>query len=197
MTLEEMTNLIRFEAQIEGSDTMSGYINNLINSLLREYTGKGFYQELLLTDVALTNPGAAVQNWTLPTDIQHWLPDSVRFSEGGDFTVSRNLYAGPFGRVNEGEPYRFLRAGNILKTFPYASTGTSSLIWISYYKYPAALTLYTETFPIVALEDTVRMAAVARLSRYSKTDRSKAFGAEEQKAFTAANTQENRANSDA
>lgn len=194
MTLLEMVNWIRFEAQIIGPDTFTGYIQNLINAILREYTGKLFYQELFMDHVALTNPGSSIQNWILPDDVQHWLPDQVYFSEGGSYDVARTLYSGPLGRVNSGPPFRYIRAGNVLRTWPYEGTTTSSLIWINYYRYPTLLDSDAEVFPIVSLEETVKKMAAARLARYAKTDRSKALKADGMESYNAANAQENRAN---
>lgn len=187
-TLKELRDMIRWEAGIEGANTLIGPINKILNEILREHTALNRYSELYVEQASVASGGIDDYTFNLPSEVQHLVLDRVFFAEilTDGFDHSKRLLStqnnlGP----TEGQPRRFQKIGNVISVWPRTGTITaSSGLFIDYYRYPTALSADSDQFPIPELEPTVRLETIARLMRSTKTAASREYDSDAARAFS-------------
>lgn len=183
MNLRRLQEFIRFEAGIQGTDTLTGFINMVLNEVLREYTALDQYQELKVINASLNPTALNAPTFNLPDTLQHFIPTSVRYSDDGDIENAVGLYEGDVSGDMEGTPFRFARVNNQIVVYPQ-TVGSTATLFIDYYRFPVEMVAPTDVFPLPIIETTVKTEAVARLSRLSSSDKSEAFQRDAKKSFS-------------
>jgi hypothetical protein len=163
LTVATLRDQIKREGRISGSDNLDGFILDLINELLLEYTEKNRYFELLTTNY--TVPTVAAQTgYTLPTDF--FAERLVRYqsANGSPFTLRKRTewIENPRGTM----PRWYEIVGTVLNIFPYTDVPDADTIYLDYYKYPQTLAT-GDVFPIPRLLPTLKIRAVHRVLIYN------------------------------
>lgn len=164
MTLQQLRVEIQEEAGVKGLYKKVGLIDSTINSELRAVTSQFKFPELLLLNHPLTVTNAGDSSVTVPTDMQHFDEDSVRYSPSASLDDVTYLRRKDFGGNPSGTPIYYQRAGLILKLFPYEDTLASSKVYFNYYKHPAKMFSNTAFFADY-VTNLVKLNVLARLVR--------------------------------
>lgn len=190
MNLNELRDLIRAEANLEGLNEYQNLIDNLINQELQRLTGLAKYSDLL-TDFVFTQVAVNNFSFNLPADFQ--LFSSITYtpylttttlllgSASPPFTLSPGLDRG-WERRPMGIPKFFMKIGRTFKVYPYTDFALNDTLTLSYYKRPE-LNLDTDIFPVESLIPAVQQFVMGRLLRMRDTRKSQVITAEANKAF--------------
>lgn len=187
MTLSELRDLIRVEAEIPGTEIIGTTLDALINQALYAITGKSPFSEMR-TEENFTITTDDEHTFTLPEDFQHF--DKVIYAppttSPSFCSPARTLFVGNSGGLQKrifGSPTYYLRAGNELIVYPY--TGgiyVNDVFVLSYYKF-MALVNDDDIFPIISLIPVVTQMVLERIMRTSSTKQSIVAGAGAMKSF--------------
>lgn len=165
MTLKRLRDLIRKQAGIKGHDTEIGWIDAIINSRLVAMTARHQYPEMLLVDQSIVAVGVNNPVFPLPTNLQHFLEDSIRYSVDGDLEDSYPLQRSDSTPGSaDSPPFRFYRAGANITMWPQ-QIGATDRIWLNYYKRPTVLVADADVFPIESLIEVIRLETVSVVAR--------------------------------
>lgn len=172
MTLAELREACKREARIKSSTNLDDLVDQIIIEILRDYTNKARYGELLTIDSPITLVDAQA-TYALPADYQN-LSD-VRFARG---PISAN-HPGAFrglliqsegiNRVfRDGFPkYYRLVAGPNISLWPYGTILSTDALRIDYYIDPISVFEDdADEFPVPRLESAVKKDTIARLQRF-------------------------------
>jgi hypothetical protein len=146
MTLRRLRDLIRMQAGIKGQDTLVGLIDEAINDGLKHFTARKQFPELKVLNVGIAVTVSGNPTFTLPTDLQHFLLDRVRYADdNGDYTTASSLYSGDFDGTADGPPIKFSRTATTLTVWPQETVAGDKL-YLDYYKYPTPLVNDADVF---------------------------------------------------
>lgn len=190
MNLNELRDLIRAEANLEGLNEYQNLIDNLINQEFQRLTGLAKYSDLL-KDFVFTQVVVNNFSFDLPDDFQLFSsitytpyltsPTLLLGSAFGPYTLAPGLNRAWEWRTI-GVPRFFRKVGRTFKVYPYTDFTLNDTLTLSYYKRPE-LSLDTDIFPVESLIPAVQQFVMGRLLRMRDTRKSQVITAEANKAF--------------
>lgn len=168
----EMRDEIRAMAEISGTGTANGLINNAIQDALNNITSLARYDELYTIDTVLNIAANGVV--TLPSDFQHLDDTGIYFLRDGE--AENRIRLNPYHRVRSyltGLPKQWRYYGTDssgvitrkLQITPYAEIVTADdKLSISYWR---KYNWDTDTveFPIPKFEETIKLKVAARIAK--------------------------------
>lgn len=136
MNLQQLREVIQFEAKIPGTRAIDGWLNQTIVETARQITAMVRYPELFVSDHQVTLT-AAQSSFTLPADVQHIARESFRYAVGGSKADQYGLiYRQNFSTLNSGRLRYISRAGSLVSLYPYGLIVAGDTLLFNYWKYP-------------------------------------------------------------
>lgn len=165
-TLQQLTNEIKHESRVKGTDQQDDFIHDTINEVLVQHTEKQRFDEMYVPDYSLALSDG-VGTYTLPANFQHLR--EVRFAQ--DNTAFRqidvrNVYDQKARNV--GFPRFLEKTGSSIRLFPYDGIRSTMGVQIDYYKTPDPLASSGDLFPIEKLINPVKREVISRVHLYYK-----------------------------
>ena len=181
MFLSEIRDYIRVEGEIKGIGEYSVLIDYLINTELRQYTGKAKFNEMQVpSPVVFTISDPTVNSFTLPSDFQ--LFDFVVWARPDDTNITPlNLTPGRGISFGHGIPEYYRSQGANFFVYPFSDLCLNDTITLGYYK-TVILQNETDEFPVPSLEKAVIQKVISRLPTIS-TAKQQSCLAEAKQAF--------------
>lgn len=189
MNLDEIRDLIRAEAGIEGDNTYQNLLDAVINQELSALTGKSKYRELL--DWApYTIATTAEHLFDLPTNYQ--LFNSLSFqksdAETDDFTILQKGKAPRSGLKWSGNPVYFYFSASQINVYPFSSIEANDGLVLSYYA-KNVLVEDDDELLVPSLERPLILACVARMTKMKDTRKGQVIANDAQQAWLETRTE--------
>lgn len=192
MTLVELRTACKREARIKSADNLDTLVDEIIIEILRDYTNRARYGELLTENVAITLV-AAQAAYSLPDDYQNL--ETLRFARGPVSVNSPGVYRelDPIPPVvsrtyQNGFPkYYRLLSNSRISLWPYGTLLVTDSLLIDYYIDPASIfSDDADEFPVPRLESAVKKDTIARLQRfYADTQGAQGMDADAKSSYVA------------
>lgn len=173
MTLAQLREACKREARVKSATNLDDLIDQILIEVLRDYTNKARYDELLLEDVTITLVDAQAA-YDLPEDYQNM--EAVRFARG---PISLPSHSGVFRELDPQPPgvkrtyrdgfpkyYRII-SGRRISVWQFGTILSTDALRIDYYIDPQSVfNADGDEFPVPRLESAVKKDTIARLQRF-------------------------------
>ena len=186
MIQSQLIDSIKREVKLSGTNELDTTIGEIIDQELLKYAAKTKYSQFFVKDAQLLLE-AATESIDLPADLQHFLPENIRYFEADFENDDSGTELKPYNKrrsIESGNPIQFIRQGNSLLLTPYKDIASGDYLLIDYYAFPVALGA-SDPFPIANLEATIRQEVMARCSVFTDIKRYPMYKAQAKEAYIA------------
>lgn len=188
MTLQELRDAIRIEAEMPGDNTYDYYLDLLIQRELNQQTGLNKYNEAIVLDETIAWVGGNTPYIALPTDLQHLDYDQVRYYRDTEFWFLKRRPARWATSIGDAIYFQRTNSGTTQQLYftPNADVNyaTDSIV-INYWR-KLTWNVDGDECPIPQLTPVIQHAVAKRVAKLQSTNNFERSAIAQREAYIAA-----------